>query len=1446
MSDKYKDLDSVFGDKYSDLDSVFGTPKQEKTTIGADLKMSAVNLDSSLYNAALRTRRVAKNLANKLTPFNFQAETDEEIAKKVKAQKNAMADQLNIDLAEDAQKDPGIVGTVVRTAPSVLATVAAAKASGGAALPLLVGSGLSWSNATNLEQDLIESGVDPKTAAKVRGVNFLSDLAGNFLPAGAVLSAGAAPVKNAVIRNSLIAGGIGGFNATQGGIADLMSGRILEGNKYTEQAKRFDPTNVNNRAAEFILGSAPTFAARTAVQRKDARIAQEATVKLDRLRSVSADPAPQATPKPATQTPEASNKIKVPESFLFPKKENNTAIFEVDRNSEIGKKYLAYLDSIRDEQGQLPLPLSNDLPLRQITPEATAENIIDTDGTFFRPAEQPDLFSSIETPARTPESLMAEEGALWGVPSARNDIVPRPLDPNIPAVMQNPNTGTVLQPQQPRPPALLDPRMGPPRTPEPAVPLDPTRPALPQSPTIPQTQAPQQPARPAAALLRRQGGYVNFGISEALSNAIQRLRQRQKSVGNAFNTVTPKDIVNQNERFLPIAKEDVKPKILASKNPDVKLPASGNLEAGPRSLALKTGHPLIRWWSNSISDATNAATSWVMDTLAPLADARARLNDAEFTEAMMVAREQDKAQKIYTDDQLISAGFNQNQISFLRSLKDVGDKVYDMENMARTALGDKPLDYREGHFPGMFRGDFSGFVLGKDSEGKYTKIRGVIKADSKAEYNRALAAYKDVFKGQDVLFSEMNRRNMGTYAKGDFDAGMEILLKMLGDSDPVIKEKLSKLQDRGYDAAKELFGVDKHELQKMGVMGAEGNKIWKTETQNANDAFDAFLKFVDESAFSNHYREPLKSAYELLGDSDIREKAPNAVKYIQDNINAVSGNRFEDSLGRWGQSLDHIVDSTVRAMTLGQLGPGRFKGMVAKNNKFWQSMYLNTVRHALVGQLQTIQTGIPMLNHIAKVNGDSFPLSTAMRNLSKGYIEGTIMSIYDKLPKQYQDRLDKLYGDYDYAKAVRFAKENGITGTYGPETVEDLARDPRANARDMIFLAAPKFAEVTTRPQVFFATYRSFKEAGMSTDDALSAAYNSTQFAMIDYHKIHAPLWSTKMGLTGDQSLRLRKYTVGYLAQMDYYARNDPGTLLKMMGILGLMGGLAGFPAANFVNELPEVVGLDPVSEYMKQFYTSVTGSKVEEDVAKNVPEWLDIAINYGIISQLLGADVSKSLGMGDIIPSPSDVAKAPNPIGTAAGAVFPYAGQPINLAMQAFNFVADDFSFDTGKRIARTLTPGQFGPMFDTAFSTMEKDGKLYILDSRGRNTGVEVTPKDQTYRDYGFRSLNESQRRAEYRKQAEAAYKLDRQLRDLGDQIRKKISRREYRLEEVQEMIEELKQASPVRGAGIAATSIKRGQSEGVEIYLDPEQRLLYRNTPESIGKWIELYGKPRNQSN
>jgi len=756
-----------------------------------------------------------------------------------------------------------------------------------------------------------------------------------------------------------------------------------------------------------------------------------------------------------------------------------------------------------------------------------------------------------------------------------------------------------------------------------------------------------------------------------------------------------------------------------------------SMGSGLNSAVLSSNNPLLKFGRNAIRTAEKAAEAITTKFITSKDGAGPqwnRLSQAEKNEVAEVLYSQDKHQKFYTPDQLKASGYNERQIKLINHIREMEAEKLRIWNEKRAEVGKPPVEAREGHFPGIFKGDYRTLIVDKDNN-PIGFIGTLTKWGNKSVQDKMRATYPD------AKFLDLGRKDMGNISNRRNVSGIEELIQLLAEHDPKFAEMQDKISAITSDNADKLYGAEYHARHKKGIIGSEGNKPWQDKTANTNEMMKAYFQYFEEGMLS-HMNLPVETQLKALMSNPALDGMPNAKAYLSKYVQHMTGR----NPGKLAAAIDTLIDTPGRAVGL---GPTPVRNAINQTTKRIGQLLMGygNIAHSAMQMMQVPTMAFPEFRTIA--HQFNIPESVS----AGAGMEG--VRLLGEMSKEKLTGKKSTLSAYDRT-VLDYAEHMGLGHFSEFQDVSKQTQGPRGRAFDDAVDLNRTLPEVTTRPYVFFTISKMLeKHPELSLQEKLSVAYNATQEAMIDYSPRERPMVYSDLGKMGQLTGSLSTFTHGAFGQLGRLGkeavRGNPVPIISAAAIMFALGGVKG------------IWGYDTADTIVK-YLTEQLGNRRSIRELLLDPHTSSEVIKSGALSVATGADLSSRISVN--IPTPGSITEAvagpfATDLGKRVGSIYELAKEQDSLA--AKNALITNLP-NSIKKIVRD--------------KMMEDEETGANIASTGTQAGLPGNPRtaqDKTLSKWGVTSLPESLlNETQYNDQRRNMAKADERKQIVKDAVR------------------------------------------------------------------------------
>lgn len=725
-------------------------------------------------------------------------------------------------------------------------------------------------------------------------------------------------------------------------------------------------------------------------------------------------------------------------------------------------------------------------------------------------------------------------------------------------------------------------------------------------------------------------------------------------------------------------------------------------------------HPLVKYVTDNVAKAARSADKWTRENLLnpktglrPLMKA---LNTKEFTE-MRTLMEAYEGVKEFSPSELKGRGFTDKQVAYYQRSLELQKESFTKFNATRASLGMPTLDPRIAHIASYFTGDFRMMI--KDGEGRLVAVLG---HNNRAALQVIANRFKEMHPdGENLQMGKPTLSKMQGGTDATFTGFMNVL------------DALSKTNadvGRIVDAYRDTQMANTNRLSQMAnrgkfksnaantIGGAEGSKLWQSMEKNAQEGGEQQLKYLESVNKWSEQADALNKSQAMIDSPDVN--APIA--------KGVSQRYLDNQMHRNMGDLNKFTNSFVNGMAdITGVGPTQMRSMANFTKTGLLNMFvgLGKFSHSLVTLMQPV-LGIPGVNSVLKARG---------AELGKGQVLSVFKSLMDNKDILQSMATGKPISDPFVRAANEYAKANDTFNTSQFQMGSVNRPATKVGTGLHINVTVP---ESGTRAFTYMYYARMLKDADvegtLSDKEIFGTAHNATQKVMGDYNKEAGAAMYGKMGFLGDLTKMLTTFKLNQVSQYatasKMFSQGKIAPMATMLATSLASSGLRGFIGYNLANgALGQLTTWATKNGLMNQ---PTNLDQIVLHMLHGANKGLADALNFGATSAL-GIDMTGSLSHADDIPD--------DPLGT----LLP-EGNPIAKMMGSTATVIQHPNAQNAKAALYDVLPNSMKGIMENQAYTNDK-GQYF--DPHTGNLVTTRSPTDQMKRNFSFRPLEESKMR-------------------------------------------------------------------------------------------------------
>lgn len=646
----------------------------------------------------------------------------------------------------------------------------------------------------------------------------------------------------------------------------------------------------------------------------------------------------------------------------------------------------------------------------------------------------------------------------------------------------------------------------------------------------------------------------------------------------------------------------------------------------------------------------------------------------------------DKTGSAWTPEKAQQLGYSPAMKALMDWRMKVNETIANKADAVLAEQGLAPLNRRVSYASSNYDTAYTSlvYVKGKDKTGKdTTKVVLPVNGNSLWEYRKALEWAKEKYKGDEFVFTKMERNGLNTEStkkyRGIPKEGIARLLDEMAKLDPAMQEAKAELDAWIEGKTQKLYGHDVHLLRKQGLEGSIGDRPWFDAKRNAQDFFEQEVNHIEEALQYWNYQKPINETRKMAADPEIANKMPNSIAYVDRYLQHITG----VGLNPLGAFLNSVVDGIF---AMAGKGSGKTIANASNATREAATIWMMGVFNPTFTNVQLTQTFTGMLPEVNRIRSE-FELSptTVGNSLYNSSVGLTMMASADVL-----GRFDKVEVAPHLKEAYTWMKEHGLTHYNEVEQSHAATQNPKWHTTKK-WLSTPIWVpEKITTPQAFMWAADMLHEGGLRGDDLYLAAYNASKKAMTEYHPDEAPMVYQRLGVVGQHVGGLKKFVHNAVDQQIAYTRElgkHPAAFTTMLGMTFLFMGAMGIAGIGTLDKL----SLSLTDKGLRDHYDELFGTSKEAQGMRD-----------GFVSVLSGFDLQTRYSMADLVP---------NSFGEAVAGPHLSKLYKMGASMYDYGKNRDEMSF---REMAKQLVPSGLAGTLEENYLLGEQGN---VLDKEGQN---------------------------------------------------------------------------------------------------------------------------------
>lgn len=530
----------------------------------------------------------------------------------------------------------------------------------------------------------------------------------------------------------------------------------------------------------------------------------------------------------------------------------------------------------------------------------------------------------------------------------------------------------------------------------------------------------------------------------------------------------------------------------------------------------------------------------------------------------------------------------------------------DYKTRFETVLG-KPLHTVANYFPSLFYGDFATKIL--DSDGRLVAwVTENSARELKDATTHVLVDLGEGFSASDPIYRK-DIKKTGFQGRTGLAEYFDSMLELLSSDDVIVQKAQQSVQNVVNKRAFQTRQTQNRFKFKSGVMGAEGNKAWKTDRENYYAAKQVLENYVRGA---EDWLANMESAKFL---DTVKEQAPeskNTYNVLQSYFDDIKGTGVKaDGLL---QELDNATaNATIGGGASGALA-GALRGIFGINTsrktanilvKNWLGLWNPTAMAQ--NMLQPVRM-VSKLTDLA-VNGGSKDVVSPM---ILGFMDSLVDGISYTGNKTVKTKL---------SENMKFQLDNEVVK---PSLVESEGKTAAGHYGEKIIVSGGMLTtEAFARSTTFNIFKRYLENSGYDSIGSMELSKNLTHDYQVNYETYARAGLINKTGPVGEMAGRLQSFKVNELTQLANYIQTlketkNPIPLATALSVSIAMAGVSGMIgmdiAEGIYGLLVKANLVEPTTRSPRQWALDLGGSLAHGVPTEATDTWLSGSLTTNIV----------------------------------------------------------------------------------------------------------------------------------------------------------------------------------------------------------------------------------------
>jgi hypothetical protein len=678
--------------------------------------------------------------------------------------------------------------------------------------------------------------------------------------------------------------------------------------------------------------------------------------------------------------------------------------------------------------------------------------------------------------------------------------------------------------------------------------------------------------------------------------------------------------------------------------------------SGGHLQATITNSPLIKGVTNYVQIWGKHNERFVREVITPLEKKITSLSGKEQLQVKEAIMAEAKAGVAFTPESMAKNGFTKSQIEAHVAFRMADEAALRLQNEARAARGQDPINREEFHYAARWVGKFGSNII--NAEGKIVwKLTAPNRFDLQKQIDILLKKFPDL-KYEDslrkihgkavVIPKDFDRFSARGLDHNSLQTAYTMMVDVLGREDAQVKAIKAYMETEFDTSGRNVGKQELHFKEKIGMRGFAGDRADIMDpVKDAREFFHQNTIYLKNASRWSEIQKAIPALKEILTNPDVVAQNPAHLKYVQDYVANAMGYGEAQGIKHVEDSISKYLGESKNAQRLHI--PTELAPLLGTTKHMWiSSKLMFSAGYALASNaFQLMNTASGHVRLYTEGFGSN-PITPIVMGAANGMALASLHYISLLRNEPFQKALDKFPLPEYLKKAYEYAENNSVTNrSINDETPVRIEGVTASRIKDSLPVKLTRgsidFSVAGPETYARSIAYASFVDHLHNSGKFNKATWNQ-MFALAEEmvnntmgdarQSERAPIFN-KTGTIGSAFNTLQTYPMNWLNQVGAgiaeAKRGNPYPIVTMLGVQVALAGILGLPIINDIADFWEVLK-------NKISWPAPVYDKIKNIHVKSMAIEFNSKFAYGVPSEALGLGLTSRLNA----PSLSSMATIP------------------------------------------------------------------------------------------------------------------------------------------------------------------------------------------------------------